>query len=540
MARDLQADMDILRTVLNLAQNREIERAAVLAEKTLASGFEHPLLLNVLATRFEQTGDFAESLRLLQRAVSIAPADVAARHALALCLLRLDRPDEALQHLNSLLGRHADLPFAHAAKGNALIALGSLQSARASHLRALELEPGNVGALVALASIATQRGEHAEARAYADKALQLAPGFPDAVMSLAAADLAAGQYRPAEAALQRLIIDGRASELDRARAMGLLADLDDARGSYDAAFAAYETCNRSLQKVHRAFAVPSALDYVRSCLVAFEQRSASWAPAARSAAVPTPAAEHVFLLGFPRSGTTLLEVVLDGHPSVVSLEERELLATGVLSLMREPGFEALEAAGPAELDTVRAAYWEAVHGQGLEVSGKVFIDKHPLNTVKLPLIAKLFPDAKILFAIRDPRDVVLSCFRRRFKMNASMYQMLDLSSAAEFYAAVMALAHVVRPVCELAWHTVCYETLVANFEAEIGSICAFLGIEPTADLRNFGNKVGAREHATPSTAQLSRGLVTSGVGQWRHYAQSLLPLMPVLEPWVRRFGYPID
>src|SRR6202795_4161803 len=141
MARNLDVDMETLRTVLNLAQNLYVQRAGALAEQTLASGFEHPLLLNVLATQLEQEGKFEESLRLLQRAVSIAPGDVGARNALALCLQRLDRPAEALYHVDELLKKHPDLGFAHVNKGNALIGLGSLGRAKESHLRALQLEP---------------------------------------------------------------------------------------------------------------------------------------------------------------------------------------------------------------------------------------------------------------------------------------------------------------------------------------------------------------------------------------------------------------
>src|SRR5277367_1928658 len=205
MARNLEADMETLRTVLTYAQNRDFQRAGALAEQTLASGFEHPLLLNVLATRFEQEGNFEESLRLLQRAVAISPGDVGARNALALCLQRLERPAEALYHVDELLKKHPNLGFAHANKGNALIALGALGSAKLSHLRAVELEPGNLVAAAALASIATHRGEHEEARRWAERALTIAPGFPDAVLSLAAAELANGATDRAQSVLHPLI-----------------------------------------------------------------------------------------------------------------------------------------------------------------------------------------------------------------------------------------------------------------------------------------------------------------------------------------------
>jgi len=166
----------MLRTVASHAQKRDIARAAAIAEQALAEGFEHPLLLNVAAMRLEGEGKFEEAVRLLERAVVLAPGDVPARNALALNLQRVDRPAEALYHVEELLKRHPELGFGHANKGNALIALGSLGLARASHLRALELDPGNLAALGALASIATHRGEHSEARRWAEQLL--ARAFP--------------------------------------------------------------------------------------------------------------------------------------------------------------------------------------------------------------------------------------------------------------------------------------------------------------------------------------------------------------------------
>jgi len=257
MARDLETDMETLRTVLSLAQNRDFVRAAALAEQTLASGFEHPMLLNIAATQLEQQGNYEQALKLLERAVAIAPKDVGARNALGLCLQRLDRPAEALVHIDELLRQHADLPFAHASKGHALIALGSLGQARQSHLRALELDPGNFTSAAALASIATHRGQHEEARAWAERALKLAPGFPDAVLSLAAADLAAGDGDSAEKRLRYLIMDSRAGPSDRARAAGLLGDVLDAGHRFGTRI----TCGKSSLNI----AIPILILISRMC-----------------------------------------------------------------------------------------------------------------------------------------------------------------------------------------------------------------------------------------------------------------------------------
>ena len=537
MARDLESDMETLRTVLSLAQNRDFVRAAALAEQTLASGFEHPMLLNIAATQLEQQGKYEQALKLLERAVAIAPKDVGARNALGLCLQRLDRPAEALVHIDELLQQDANLPFAHASKGNALIALGSLGRARESHLRALELDPGNFTSAAALASIATHRGRHEEARPYAERALKLAPGFPDAVLSLAAADLAAGELDSAEKRLRNLIMDSRAGPSDRARATGLLADVLDAGRRYDEASEAYETCNQALRQIHRRHAGSNVLGYTRALTAAVEKIDAGqWHIPPE--APDSEAAGHVFLLGFPRSGTTLLDVVLDGNPRVVSLEEHELLVDGVLAFMREPvNLLPLARAESPAVNALRQAYWRRVRAAGADVAGKVFIDKHPLNSMKLPLIAKLFPRARILFAVRDPRDVILSCFRRRFKMNPSMYELLTLPGAAEFYAAVMTFADTVKRSLRLDWREVRYENLLAGFEGEMRGVCEFIGLEWVAGMGEFGDRAQAREHATPSTAQLSRGLVTSATGQWRHYEPQLRTALPPLEPWMKRFGY---
>ena len=220
--RDLESDLQTLRTVMEFAQNRDFRRAAALAERTLASGFEHPALLNVVATWLEQQDRIEEALRLLERAVAIAPRDVGARNALALCLQRLERPAEALQQLEILLNQQPNLGFAHANKGNALIALGWLSRARQSHLQAVELQPRGFVSMAALASIATLRGEHEEARRWAEQALAIAPGFPNAVLSVAAAALAERDTVRAEILLQPLILDSRAGPTDRARAIGLL------------------------------------------------------------------------------------------------------------------------------------------------------------------------------------------------------------------------------------------------------------------------------------------------------------------------------
>jgi Flp pilus assembly protein TadD len=553
MPRDLKADQAMLREVLSLAQKRDFQRAGTIANEALASGFEHPLLLNVAATCLEQEGRFADALRLLERAVELAPQDIGARNALALCLQRLERPTEALHQVDELLKLHPGLGFAHANKGNALIALGHLGRARRSHLRALELEPGNIAALSSLASIASHRGNHDEARSWAQQVLAVVPNFPDAVISLASAELADGVLARSEALIRQLLADGRVAPIDKARANGLLGDVLDAGGRYSEAFDAYSACNEALRQIHSRFASGTSLiTYTRQLTTTIANTTANIAPANAAAntaqrygaAQPgtvQPGADvgsHVFLLGFPRSGTTLLEVVLDGHPRVASLDEHELLTESIRHFMGDPrDLTALMQADEAELRPLRKAYWNRVREGEIEVSGKVFVDKYPMNTLKLPLIARLFPNAKILFACRDPREVVLACFRRRFKMNAATYELLTVPGAAALYDGVMGFAQVLRPAFGARWHVVRYESLVADFNPQLRGICDFLGLEWIEGMDDFAGRARERERSTPSTAQLARGLDRSRTVHWEHYRAALEPVLPTLDKWVERFEY---
>jgi tetratricopeptide (TPR) repeat protein len=540
MARDPKADQAMLRAVHEAAHGGNHAHAAALAEAALAAGLEHPLLLNVAALGLEQQGRIAEALELLERAVHLAPSDLGSRNALGLCLLQLERPREALEQFETLLKTNPEASYAHASHGNAWVMLGEIAAAETSFKRALEIDPGHAIALAGLAHIASSRGDYPSARVWAEKALEGVPGFPAAVMTLAAADLHQRRASEAEGRLRALLDDERLTELERAYATGLLGDALDAQSRPAEAFAAYGACNEALDRLYAGrYGDERALEYARRMLRHFERaQPEAW----KSRPVMGPdfsgAAGHVFVLGFPRSGTTLLEVILEGHSGVVSLEEQELLADSVQQFMRRPeDLEDFLRATAQTLGEARAAYWRRVAQLGLNVAGKVFVDKHPLNTLKLPLIARLFPDAKILLACRDPRDIVLSCFRHRFRMSAPIYELLSIEGAARYYDAVMQLMVRFNATLALDVCLVRHEDLVTEFAREMKRICAFLGLEWDPAMADFALRTQRRAVLTPSTAQLVRGLNTEGVGQWRRYRDQLAPVLPALEPWIERFYY---
>jgi hypothetical protein len=247
---------------------------------------------------------------------------------------------------------------------------------------------------------------------------------------------------------------------------------------------------------------------------------------------------HVFLLGFPRSGTTLLERVMDAHPDMEAMPERDCLLDPENDLTSLPdALGRLATLNGGDLAQHRKAYWDRVLVNWKAPSRRIFIDKMPLNTVSLCLIAKLFPNAKILFAVRDPRDVVLSCFRRRFGMTAQMFELLSLENAARYYDRVMKLAAIYREKLTLDLHQIRYEDMVGDFEREMLKVCTFLGAEWSDAMLHFAQNMSAKNIGTPSARQVARGLYAQGIGQWRRYAAQMEPVLPLLAPWIERFGY---
>lgn len=155
----------------------------------------------------------------------------------------------------------------------------------------------------------------------------------------------------------------------------------------------------------------------------------------------------------------------------------------------------------------------------------------------LPLIHLLFPNAKIIFALRDPRDVVTSCFTQQFLLNAAMFQFLSLETTARYYDAVMRLAETARARLPLDLHVVRYEDLVADFDSEVASLLRFLDLPWDERVHGFHDTARSRLIRTPSAAQVRQPLYASSVARWRRYERQLEPVLPKLKPWLEAYGY---
>lgn len=517
-------------------------KAEALAAQALTSGFRHPLLFNVAAFREERLGNLTQALQYLAQAEKLAPDDATIVTAIGNCLSKAGRPKLARNAFHRAIVLVPTYAPAHQGLGVTLTALRETESALASHRTAASLDARYPDPLGSLAEFSLRDKDEAEARRYAEAALALDPLQPSANIVMATLERSAGRRDAALARLRRLSAGGILTPLHRATSERLMADLMDAEGQMREAFRHYEAANKATWQVYGPDIVRSGNETGRTLcqrlLKAFDGAS----PGAWQAApgrTDMPARGHVFLVGFVRSGTTLLEQVLASHPDIVALEEMPTLRAIVAPYMTEPGgLEKLAALNAAEAEALRADYWKRVHACGVQTEGKIFVDKAPMSSIWQPMIAKLFPEARILLARRDPRDVVLSSFRHAFLVNALTSAFVDLGETAQFYGEVMALCDAYRDALRLPTHVHKHEAMIADFEGEIESVCRFLNIEYTAAMRDFAETAKRRDVRTPSAEQVRAGLNAKGVGYWRRYAEDMAPVLPVLEPWVVKFGYP--
>lgn len=519
----------------------DVPRAIGLAQQAHAQGLEHPSVLNLVAYQLELDGKYDEALALLHRAFELDPRDQFILNSIGVIHSKAERPIEALRAYDAALAIDPDMAPAHNGRGLALQAIGDVEAAILAQKRAASLAPNFPEPLGALAAIAAERKEWTEARTLAEKALALDADQPAAAMAMATIELNDGDAAAAEARMTRLIATGRLTRMHLAGAHNIQADALEALDRPKEAMAAYIAANTATREVQvgALAGVELGVDMAHRLLDYFGRASADdWRPIPES---EQPGGElgHVFLVGFARSGTTLLEQVLASHSQFVALEEKHTVDDAILEFFPDKAsLDRLAALDEAGAKHWRDLYWANVRRFGVEPEGKVFVDKLPLHTVYLPAIGKLFPRAKILLARRDPRDVVVSCFRRRFRPNPLVVEFTDLARTAELYASAMRLADIYQKLLALPVHVHRHEDLVEDLDAETRAICDFIGVEWDENMRNFVETANRRDIRTPSAQQVRRGLYREGMGQWRRYGATIDPIQPILAPIVEAFGYP--
>ena len=248
-------------------------------------------------------------------------------------------------------------------------------------------------------------------------------------------------------------------------------------------------------------------------------------------------------MGFPRSGTTLTEQILAAHSAIHTTDEKSYMehvrSEWAQSVGANPDLGWM--ADQLDAETIlklRKAYRDKVEAdQDSPIGSKIVVDKLPLNIMHIGLINLIFPEAKIIVALRDPRDSCISCLMQDFKLKNAMIHFLALDRAVNFYTQVMGAWLHFRDIITLSHVTVRYEDIVQNFEFEAKRLIDHLGLRWEPGVLQFHEHAAERVIATPSYVAVTEPVHTRAIGRWENYRDQFTPLLPKLEPFLKEFEY---
>ncbi|MEQ9334111.1 sulfotransferase [Thalassobaculum sp.] len=480
-------------------------------------------------------GQWHEAARHLETALALAPS-VEARVNLAGLLVDLDQADRAIRLLDEGIARapgaaplHRQLAAAARTDGDAVLAGRAVR-------RAALLVPEDAAAAAAVAELADNRADLDAAERWIRAALALSPRHVTA--SQLAARLSRRRRRPDDALAVADVWLAR--EQAPARRYPLLferAQALEAAGRSREAFAAFAEANTAQRE-----AAPRHLDpeHAFRQIAALDALYAAGRPTVGSPPAGPDGPTPLFLVGFPRSGTTLLDQVLDAHPDVSVVEERPLVA-GLIARLNLAGrpYPGALADLPDDLRLEMRQWYRARMARFLPAAPtRYMVDKMPLNLVHAGLIRAVFPEARFLLALRHPCDVVLSCFMQSFQLNSWMVSFTGLEQAARLYRAALGTWEGYAAAFDPPRLTVRYEDMVDDLPREAARILEFLGLPWDDAVTRFDEHARRRGVlATPSAAQVTQPIYRTALDRWRRYDFAMEPVARMLAPEIRRYGY---
>ena len=353
-----------------------------------------------------------------------------------------------------------------------------------------------------------------------------------------------GNVAGAESQLRELIANPQADASARIRALYELAGILDGNGQYDEAMTALLQA-KELVRPHTA-AHLATLQHIQSRAGEMEQSITAavmdrWRADANQL---RPLRRIALLCGHPRSGTTLLEQVLDSHSDITSAEETKLMHDDAyLPLIRDfpEGTSVLQALETVPLNVIRRARENYFHCTekflGRQIGGRLLVDKNPGINLLIPMVVRVFPETKFLVALRDPRDVIISCFMQALPPTPISSAYLSLDATVNQYANVMGFWLDMLPRMGNQWMYIRYEEMVADLPPVAKSVLSFLGVQFEESVLKFYEHARAKRVNSPSRDDVRKPLYKTAVGRWRNYQKYLEPYLPALERFVKAFNY---
>ena len=556
-----------------LQQEKRKADAKIAYEKALALDPESAAVSSNLGAIAGEAEDWESALQYFERALEIQPNLAEAHSNLGGVLKELGRLHEALSSYNQAKALKPDSAELHNNLGVTLYELGRLGEAEASYERAIALKPDFAEAHSNLGTTRQEFGRLDEAEASHRTAIALKSDYANAYLNLcellektnaidkletvleeartrtndkeadflfykAVAAFRRECYAEADTFVSQIAED-EVSVKREALFYKLKGDLCDRKQDYDTALLAYERSNQAVKAGLAYQSLEIEANYYfesyKNAARQLEQLSL------RSPFVRRPSQngrQPTFLVGFPRSGTTLLDTILRTHSRIAVIEEQPMVFKMNVALGEPEDVSVIEAMDNGRLRVASNAYLDELSKHTNWPEDSLVVDKLPLNLMKAPLITQVFPEGKFILALRHPFDCILSCWMQNFKLNPAMANMVDLDRIVDFYCVAMKIFKLSQKRYGLNVHRIRYEDLVEDFETETAGVLRFLDLEWETELVNYQATAKARPAInTPSHSQVIKPIYKTASYRWRHYEKRLEKYRSQLAPWLQEYGY---
>ena len=461
----------------------------------------------------------------------------------------LNRFDEALISYDRAMDLAPDMALPYTHKGILLNQMQETTQAIRCLQHATRLNVHDVDAWCELANVYEKTNQLEEAFKANQTALRIDPKHPTALIDGARLQKRIGEYHQASELLKLVNPTG----LPSGKAVEFwyeLGDVEDKRGRYDLAFEAYVQANQLA--THNPIYQRIDQDALDRRLQRRTQTLGRWQQGSleiRQGSTQKPQTTHApnqpklcFLLGFPRSGTTLMDTILNAHDQIQTIEEKPTIETVVKSMQVEGSdfWSETFLVSDAWRREFQQRYWDEVKSHVSDIEGTLVVDKLPFRFLDVQLLQAAFPQAQFVFMQRHPADVVLSNFMQNFAPTKAFVHFNQIDHAAETYRKCMQLWSQLAPILGNRLKTVVYESLVSDPEPQVMSVCDFLGLPFAAKILDASQRIQGRERiATNSYAQVTDDIHERSKFRWRHYCEPMDAVKEVLNPVAHAMGYPI-
>lgn len=471
-------------------------------------------------------GDTDGAVAAFERAIRLRPDLLAIYFNLAEVLAAADRrgPRQAL--LREAARRAPSDPHVQTELGLAEAAAQDFEAAERAYRAALRVNPGHLAAYVELGLLLETLNRLDDLQALLDQAAEQQLDVPEIAFLRAWALRRQGRFEEA------LGLAAQVPEtISPIRRFELLGELHDRLGNAAEAFAAYSRMNEASVAATAPLPGPRYPERVAAnARLLTAEDVADWP----SGTVTEP---PIFIVGFPRSGTTLLDTLLMNLRNLHVLEEQPMMDE-VEALLCEAA--RLKSLSETEVDGLRGLYFDTLARVSPPGPGQRPVDKYPLNMTRMPLVHRLFPGAPIVLVERHPCDVILSCFKANFELNYAMRSFTSIEEAARTYDVAMDAWTRAEALLPLRVLRIRYERMIEDLEGEMRPLLAFLGLPWDPKVLDNRGSAARRGHVrTASYAQVGQAIHSRSVGQWERYREQLAPVMPILALWARRMGYTV-